>query len=153
MKSENLYGDHLSSLLRFCADQATSLQASTGISLQPVFFDSYNDYDKLPSGNLIGVAQYSLDFDEHLTTVSAVVGVATENDTNDFNLTRVMSALVQRLLPTKSIDVLDALKGNKLGTMVVQNGVRVLPVGGGLGRSMKWVAFMASSTVTADLSS
>lgn len=151
MTSTNLYGDLLASLLRFCGNFSTKLKVKTGQPFQAVFFDSYQDYEELPSGNLIGVAQYALDIDEHITTVSAVVGIATMDDTNDFLLGEAMGLLVQQLLPTKGIEVVDATTGSRLGDMRIQTGVRVLPAGGGAGRSMKWIAFMATSTVTADL--
>lgn len=153
MISTNVYGDHLASLMKFCKDFAAQLNVEGDDPFTPVLLDAYDDYEQLPTGSLIGVAGYSIDIDEHLVSVKTMIGIGTENDTNTFRLTAAMSKLVQRLLPTKRIDVVDSETGALLGVMTIENGVRVMPASNAGGRTMKYIAFMASSGVTVDLSS
>jgi hypothetical protein len=152
MISTNVYEDHLSSLLKFCTDFAASISVDGEPAFQAVFFDAYDEFDQLPAGSLIGPAGYALDVDEHVVTIKVMIGVATEMDPNTFRLTKAMGKLTQRLLPTRRIAVFDADTGTAIGTLTVLDGIRVLPEAGGGGRSMKYLAFMASSDVTADLS-
>ena len=152
MISTNVYGDHLSSLMKFCKDFATEINVPDEPPFQPVLLDAYEDYAELPKGSIIGVAGYSLDIDEHLVSVKVMIGIGTENDPNTFRLTAAMGKLVTRLLPTKKIEVVDSETGDQLGLMVIENGIRTLPSSGEGGRTMKYVALMASSDVTVDLS-
>lgn len=153
MISYNIYEDHLKSVLRFCSDFAALLAKDTGTTFQPTFFDAYEEFDQLPRGALIGPAGYGLDIDDHVVTIRVMIGVATENDENTFLLTKVMGKLTQRLLPTKRITVFDSVSGSEIGALSILNGVRILPEGAGGGRAMKYIAFMAASDVTLDLSS
>lgn len=152
MISNNVYGDHLSSLMKFCADFAVGLNGPDEDPFQPVLLDAYESWEELPKGSIIGVAGYAIDIDEHLVTVRCMLGIGTENDTNTFRLTAAISKLVQRVLPTKRIDVVDAETGAPLGQMVIENGVRTMPSSGQDGRTMKYVAIMAQSNVTVGLS-
>jgi hypothetical protein len=153
MTSTNVYGDHLASLMKFCAEFAAEINVPDEDPFQPVLLDSYEDYDQIPKGSLIGVAGYAIDIDEHIVSVKTMIGIGTENDTNTFRLTAAMSKLVTRLLPTKRIDVVDSETGDVLGQMTIDTGVRVMPASNAAGRTMKYIAFMASSGVTVDLSS
>jgi hypothetical protein len=150
--TRNVYGDHLASLLKFCGDFAEVINVPGEPKFQPVYLDAYEDYESLPSGSLIGVAGYTVEVDEHLPRVILMIGLATENDVNEFRLTAAMGKLMTRLLPTKIIPVWDALTGDVLGRMTIQNGVRTMPSSGALGRSVKYIAFTAASDVTVDLS-
>jgi hypothetical protein len=153
MISTNVYGDHLASLMKFCKDFATQLNVVDEDPFEPVLLDAYDDYEQLPKGSLIGVAGYAIDIDEHIVSVKVMIGIGTENDTNTFRLTAAMNKLVQRLLPTKRLDVVDCETGALLGVMTIENGVRVMPASNAGGRTMKYVAFMAQSGVTVDLGS
>jgi hypothetical protein len=153
MSSTNVYEDHLKSLLRFCSDFAEDINVPGEPAFKPVFFDAYEEFDQLPQGSLIGLAGYALDIDEHLVTLNGMIGVVTENDQNAFRLTKAMGKLTQRLLPTKRVTVFDAEGGDAIGQLTLLNGVRILPEGAGGGRTMKYLAFTATSDVTVDLSS
>jgi hypothetical protein len=153
MISENIYEDLLASLMKFCKDFAAEINVVDEDPFQPVLLDALNDYEQLPKGSLIGVAGYTIDIDEHLVSVKTMIGIGTENDTNTFRLTAAMGKLVNRLLPTKRIDVIDSVTGEVLGGMSIESGVRVMPASNAGGRTMKYIAFMASSDVTVALSS
>jgi hypothetical protein len=153
MITTNAYGDHLSSLLKFCGDFAEEINVPGQPKFQTVYLDAYEDYESLPAGSLIGVAGYTIGIDEHLAHVTLMIGLATENDANEFRLTAAMGKLLNRLLPTKRIDVVDSETGEQLGQMTIENGIRTMPSSGAMGRAMKYVAFTASSDVTVDLSS
>jgi hypothetical protein len=152
VKTKNVYGDHLASLLKFCADFAEAINVPGQDKFEPVFLDAYEDYESLPTGSLIGVAGYSIEVDEHLANITVMIGVATENDVNEFRLTAAMGKLMNRLLPTKIIVVYDAETGDVLGKMTIQNGIRTMPSSGVEGRSIKYIAIHAASDVTVDLS-
>lgn len=152
MISTNVYGDHLSSLLKFCGEFSTEINVDGDGPFQPVYLDAYEDYESLPKGSLIGIAGFTIEVDEHLCHITAMIGIGTENDANAFRLTAAMGKLVNRLLPTKRIAVVDAESGDQLGMMTVENGIRTMPSSGANGRTMKYLAFTASSDVTVDLS-
>jgi hypothetical protein len=152
MITKNAYGDHLASLLKFCGDFIDEINVPGQDKFQVCYLDSYEDYESLPKGSLIGVAGYTIEIDEHLSRITAMIGLGTENDANEFRLTAAMGKLLTRLLPTKRIAVVDAETGESLGQLVIENGIRTMPSSGAMGRSMKYLAFSASSDVTVDLS-
>lgn len=148
------YADHLASVRAFCnklvKDGVLPLQQAGN---PVVDFDSFGDDEELPPGDLIGPASFMLDVDEHLISVTVMVGICTQKDTNSNRLNKAVSELLKRLLPTKKIPVIRATDGENLGTMAVGKNVRVLPVSGRDNRNMKFIAVELHSTVTLDFDS
>jgi hypothetical protein len=123
------------SIKRFCVDWGTA-QSSP---LEYEDFDAHADENTVPEGDLIGTSGLSLSTSHPFVDVDVMIGVATEGDTNLFRLRELVARLFQRLQPMKTIDVLDFQTGEKKGLLIVQDGVRVLPVGGDSSRPVQFV--------------
>ncbi len=130
------------SMLRFCADFAEAN------SLAVVNFDAHADESTIPAENIIGMSGLSMDIDEHFLSVNIMFGISTKDDTNMFELIRLLDPLFESLLPTKKIRAYDADSGAPIGWFVVQNGTRVLPVGGSVARPLQHIMVALLSTVT-----
>ncbi|AJD82910.1 hypothetical protein PJWF_00016 [Achromobacter phage JWF] len=154
--SNDPYLDHMASVRAFCNRMLQTgnlgLDVDTTGKGPLVDFDSYGDSDDLPPKDLIGPASFSLDIDEHLVSITVMIGICTQNDLNSQRLNKAISQLLKSLLPTKEIPVIRANNGERIGGMKVGQNVRVLPVSGEAGRNMKFVAVELHSTVTLNLS-
>lgn len=134
-------GEHLlmmdidASLKRFCVEWG---EAQNG-PLTYEEFDAHADENTVPPGDLIGTSGMSLSTSHPFVDVDIMIGIAVEGDTNLLRLRELMARLFQRLQPTKRIDVLDFQTGIKKGFLIVQDGVRVLPVGGDQSRPIQYL--------------
>jgi hypothetical protein len=133
------------SMLRFCADFAEANQ------LTVVNFDAHADESTIPASNIVGMSGLSLDVDDHILSVNIMFGISTKDDTNMFELIRLLDPLFELLLPTKKIRAYNADTGEQTGWFVVQNGTRVLPVGGSVARPLQHIMVGLLSTVTFNL--
>lgn len=123
------------SLKRFCVQ--------FGMAIEPPLvyedFDAHADENTVPQGDLIGTSGLSLTSSAPFVDVDVMIGITTTNDTNLLRLRELVAMLFQRLQPTKTIEVLDYKTGEKKGSLIVQDGVRVLPVGGNHSRPLQYV--------------
>jgi hypothetical protein len=132
-----------SSLLRFCSDFAEQF-ADT----QAVDFDTYEDESQTPETDLVGISALSIDTDTGLAGCRVMFGVSTVNDTNLFRLYEVMDALFDQFLGGCWLPLIDADTGEQVGRLVVQDGSRLLPVGGGSSRPIQYVMVSMQATKT-----
>lgn len=123
------------SLKRFCVQFGASFTPSLAYE----DFDAHADESTVPPGDLIGTSGLSLSTSAPFVDVEVMIGITTTNDTNILRLREMVATLFERLQPTKTIDVLDYKTGGKKGNMIVQDGVRVLPVGGNHSRPLQYV--------------
>lgn len=134
-------GEHLvmmdidASIKRFCVDWGNA-QISVLVYED---FDAHADESTIPPGDLIGTSGLALATSHPFIDVDIMIGVATEVDTNLLRLRELVARLFQRLQPLQRIDVLDYQTGEKKGNLIVQDGVRVLPVGGTSARPVQYV--------------
>lgn len=134
-------GEHLimmdidASIKRFCVDWGG---AQTGPLIYEDF-DAHADENTVPEGDLIGTSGLTLTTSHPFIDVDIMIGIATDGDTNLLRLRELVARLYQRLQPTKLIDILDFQTGVKKGSLIVQDGVRVLPVGGESSRPVQYV--------------
>jgi hypothetical protein len=123
------------SLKRFCVlfgqDQSPPVEFED--------FDTHADDNSVPKIDLIGTSGLALSSSAPFVDVEVMIGVSTLNDTNLLRLRELVARLFQRLQPTKTLDVFDYKTGEKIGNMIVQDGVRVLPVGEGQSRPVQYV--------------
>lgn len=133
--SDLIMMDMDASLKRFCVLWG---QAQT----PPIAFedlDTHADDNTVPKTDLIGTSGFSLSTNAPFVDVEVMIGVSTMNDTNLLRLRELVARLFQRLQPLQTIDVLDYKTGEKMGNMIVQDGVRVLPVGGSQSRPLQYL--------------
>lgn len=134
-------GEHLvmmdidASIKRFCVDWS---EAQTS-ALSYEDFDAHADESTVPPGDLIGTSGLALTVSHPFIDVDIMIGISTESDTNLLRLRELVARLFQRLQPLQKIDVLDFQTGEKKGNLIVQDGVRVLPVGGDQARPVQYV--------------
>lgn len=131
------------SLLRFCADFA-----DTQPDMQVVNFDAYADEAEIPPVDVIGPAGVSVAIDDELCEINMMFGVSTREDTNLFRLSKYMDSLFDLLLPTKKIPLYNADSGQRTGWLVVENGTRLLAIGGSSTRPLQYIMVNLISTKT-----
>lgn len=122
------------SLKRFCV-----LFGQSQGAVEYEDFDSHADDGSVPPGDLIGIAGVSITTDHPFVKVETMIGISTDGDTNLKRLKIMMARLYQRLMPLSKIEVLDYQTGEVKGFMIVQDGVTMLPVGGGESRPIQYV--------------
>ena len=134
-------GEHLimmdidASIKRFCVEWGAEQDGP----LSYEEFDGHADENTVPSGDLIGTSGLSLTTSHPFIDIDIMIGIAVEGDTNLLRLRELVARLYQRLQPLKRIDILDFQTGVKKGLLIVQDGVRVLPVGGEQSRPVQYV--------------
>ncbi len=143
MTTSNTLSNIQASLIRFCMDFIV-----THPDMIFVNYDAHADETTVPPGDLIGPSGLSLTFDEQLIDINLMFGVATDIDTNLFRLNNLMGQLLELLKPTKKIRVLDSESGVELGWMVVQNGTRLLPIGGSKVKPLQYIMVRLGTSET-----
>ncbi len=133
------------SMLRFCADFAEAN------NLTVVNFDAHADESTIPATNIVGMSGLSFDVDDHFISVNVMFGISTKDDTNMFELIRLLDTLFESVLPTKKVRAYDADTGEAIGWFIVQNGTRALPVGGSVARPLQHIMVGLVSTITFNL--
>ncbi len=138
-----ILSDIHSSLLRFCADFAANYP---GMSV--VNFDAHADESTVPNTDVIGISSLSVKASSQLITVKGMFGLSTVDDTNLFRLVSLMDDLYDKLLPTRILQIYDAVTGADNGILVVEDGTNMLPVGGSIARPLQFVMISMASTRT-----
>lgn len=123
MIDENLHA----SLFRFCHDIRDEL-ADQNIFVTVIDWDAHADINKLPAADVLGIAGYSFELDDHQISIGASFGISTWQDVSLFRHRRIRALVVERLLPTALIPVYDADSGEEKGQLVVRNGTSVMPM-------------------------
>jgi hypothetical protein len=117
------------SLIKFCQDQLQAMIMDGTISSgEFVDFDAHSQLDKLPEENLIGVANLHWVNDTDFYTVGAMIGVSTWRDTNLFVHNDMIDWLEPKLLPMKTIALVDPTDGSEQGWMVAEAGTSLMPM-------------------------
>lgn len=145
-----LFKNFYSSLLKFCQDFNDAMTAK-GYNLAVVNFDAHSDINDLPQQDCVGIMNYALTVDDHFASIRCMIGVTTLDDTNLFRLNDLSGELLDLLLPTRRIEVVDHNTGQRIGLMSVQNGTRALPASGQV-RPARFIAVSLLSDQTWNLS-
>jgi hypothetical protein len=136
------------SLLRFCEDFRLSyVPLGTFIN-----FDAAPDEEQMPRTDVVGPMALTVEVDEHFIDGTVQIGISTYEDVNNFRLSKGMSNLLEKLLPSTALPVYDATSGAVLGKMVVKSPVRLMPVINGKTRPVQFIIFSFATTQTYDLS-
>ena len=130
-----IFRDVQVSCLKFCNDFSLKHPG-----MQAENFDAHADESILPMSDLVGLSSLSLVLDDKMAAISLMIGISTLVDTNLFRLSALVDELLQSLVPTNKIKLFDADTGIEKGWMVVQNGTRVLAVGGSSARPLQYVS-------------
>lgn len=123
------YRNFQSSLLRFCSQFADD-RNSFGCNLKVINFDAYGQIEDLPTGDLVGLSSYELTILEGFHEIEFMIGVSTQEDTNNFRLTEFIDLLLDKLEPEQLIQVVGATDGVPLGHMTLTEGTKAMAVSG-----------------------
>lgn len=123
MANNNVYRDISASLLRFASDFAAAQTNMTVVNM-----DAYASPTEWPQGDFVGLAEKQLDVDESFVTASLAFVISTKGDKNLFRMDALIDELLDQLLPTRGMLILDALTGVTRGRLIVSNQTRVGPV-------------------------
>jgi hypothetical protein len=141
-----IYRDLHASLLRFCVD------FSQGCDPKPEFvnFDASGDENSLPKSDILGPLALSFELDEHILSGTVQLGFSTWDDTNLFRLVERVDAMLELLKPTSKLPIYDStnMTSDVKGWIVIENGIRVMPVIKGDTRPIQFIAVKFSSTET-----
>ena len=129
-----IYRDVQASCLRFCSNFSAAHP-----TLVVENFDAHGDESTLPPQDIIGLSSLSISVDNKMVSISLMFGISTLVDTNLFRITELIDTLLNELLPTKQIPLLDADTGIQNGYLAIQNGTRVLSVGGSAARPLQYI--------------
>lgn len=141
-----IYSNTQTSLLAFLQEKATKLSAELGTSIVVANFDAYTDLVNLPSGDILGLGDLSMqsDSEDALEVVTAILMVGTESDANNMRLTKLIDSLYEDLKAEQQIPLLDEQTGEETGLMVCFGQTIVLPVEKDLqNKILQGVSFMA----------
>lgn len=128
-----IVNDLYSSILRFCSNFA----AANGCEF--VNFDAHADEGTLAPVDYIGISSFSCASHGGLQTVQVLIGIALLNDENLFKTINLIGQIYEQLQPGKRIRVFDADTGNPKGWLTVEDGTRLMPVGGSVSRPLQYI--------------
>jgi hypothetical protein len=92
-----------------------------------VDFDAHSQFTELPESDLVGTANLHW-VNDRFYSIGVSIGVSTWQDKNLFKHTDMIDFMHDRLLPTETIDVVDATTGVKKGWFVVEPGLSLMPM-------------------------
>lgn len=119
---KNSYQHVQASLLRFLNTKA---QAA---GVKALNLDAYADIESLPEGDCFGLTGLSMQQDDELEQLTAMLVVVTESDPNNMRLSERVSQLYDACKAEEQVELVSAETGEKLGRMVMVNGTNVFPV-------------------------
>lgn len=127
----SVYHNTWASLVRFCQAEITELRNdSISEDLTYYDFDASANVEALPNNDILGLSGFGLDVVGKQFYITTLFCVSTKDD--DENLTRhrkIIGLLMEKLLPTKTIEYVDAeIVDTNLGFMVITDGTGLNPI-------------------------
>lgn len=90
--------------------------------------DAHAEIAEWPNQDIVGLAMFGIEFDEHMVVVNFAVGVSTYEDPQLLRHVTIMDALVDKFKPGVTHVVLDAAAGTPVGWARTTNGTIVKPM-------------------------
>ncbi len=115
---KNPYRDIQASLLRFAAEFANDND------LDAINLDAHATPSSWPERNFVGPSEMMIDFGENEITVSLAYVISTRDDTNLFEMDRLVNLLVNKLVLGNKIMVFDAVAGTPKGHLITRGSLR-----------------------------
>ncbi len=140
-----------SSLLARSKALATAVNGTLGYNVKSVLFDDYTREEQLPEQDVIGCWQLELEVDEHIVSGTFLLTLSTLNDAGLFRLRNMTSLVFDEMTPTTEFGLFQPDGTQVEGTIIVLNGVRMLPVEKGDERPAKTLAIPFKCTRTLNL--
>ena len=130
---------------------AAGATLTLGSPIKAVLFDDYTFVETLPPQDLIGAWQIEAELDEHILSGTFLITVSTFNDEGCFRLRNIMSLIFDDMLPTTEFNLYQPDGTQVRGSIIIMNGVKVLPTEKGNERPAKTLALPFKCTRTIGL--
>lgn len=140
-----------SSLLAHSKALAGAINGTLGYNVKSVLFDDYTLEEKLPEQDIIGCWQLEFEVDEHIVSGTFLLTLSTLNDSGLFRLRNAASLVFDEIKPMQEFNLYQPDGTQVEGTIIVMNGVKMLPVEKGDERPAKTFAIPFKCTRTIGL--
>jgi len=140
-----------SSLLAHSKALAGVINGTLGYNVKSVLFDDYTLEERLPEQDIIGCWQLEFEVDEHIVSGTFLLTLSTLNDSGLFRLRNAASLVFDEIKPTREFNLYQPDGTQVEGTIIVMNGVKMLPVEKGDERPAKTFAVPFKCTRTIGL--
>lgn len=130
---------------------ATGATLTLGYPIKAVLFDDYTFIETLPEQDLIGAWQVEAEVDEHTLSGTFLITVSTFKDEGCFRLRNLLSLIFDDMLPMTEFGLYQPDGTSVKGSIIIMNGVKVLPVEKGEERPAKTLALPFKCTRTLGL--
>ena len=140
-----------SSLLAYSKALAGAINGTLGYNVKSVLFDDYTLEERLPEQDIIGCWQLEFEVDEHIVSGTFLLTLSTLNDSGLFRLRNAASLVFDEIKPTREFTLYQPDGTQVEGTIIVMNGVKMLPVEKGDERPAKTFAIPFKCTRTIGL--
>ncbi len=140
-----------SSLLAHSKALAGAINGTLGYNVKSVLFDDYTLEERLPEQDIIGCWQLEFEVDEHIVSGTFLLTLSTLNDSGLFRLRNAASLVFDEIKPMQEFNLYQPDGTQVEGTILVMNGVKMLPVEKGDERPAKTFAIPFKCTRTIGL--
>lgn len=140
-----------SSLLAHSKALAGAINGTLGYNVKSVLFDDYTLEERLPEQDIIGCWQLEFEVDEHIVSGTFLLTISTLNDSGLFRLRNAASLVFDEIKPMQEFNLYQPDGTQVEGTILVMNGVKMLPVEKGDERPAKTFAIPFKCTRTIGL--
>lgn len=140
-----------SSLLAHSKALAGAINGTLGYNVKSVLFDDYTLEERLPEQDIIGCWQLEFEVDEHIVSGTFLLTISTLNDSGLFRLRNAASLVFDEIKPMQEFNLYQPDGTQVEGTIIVMNGVKMLPVEKGDERPAKTFAIPFKCTRTIGL--
>ena len=149
-KDKNIYLDAYNSVVNYlqCAVEEMRLDGYSD-NLEFKNIDGHAEDAVLPNVDFVFIKDFSGNVEEHFCYWAFAVGVSTVEDENMFRHRRILSYLLDRLIPMTTIDIYNSetLKHDK-GCLTVRSDVTISPFSKYNTRAVQFLLVDVSSTET-----
>lgn len=140
-----------SSLLAHSKALAGAINGTLGYNVKSVLFDDYTLEERLPEQDIIGCWQLEFEVYEHIVSGTFLLTISTLNDSGLFRLRNAASLVFDEIKPMQEFNLYQPDGTQVEGTILVMNGVKMLPVEKGDERPAKTFAIPFKCTRTIGL--
>lgn len=140
-----------SSLLARSKALADAINGTLGYNVKSVLFDDYSVESELPQQDVIGCWQIEFEVDEHVISGTFLLTISTLNDSGLFRLRNIASLVFDEMKPMQEFSLYQPDGTQVEGSIIIMNGVKLLPVEKGDERPAKTLGLPFKCTRTLGL--
>ena len=123
------FNDFQASIFALLYQKALNWKASGVLQGFEMFkFDAHATLEEIPKVDVLGPMELSVESDHNLQTAQCLLAISTYDDHNIIRLDRMTGDLYAAMRPDTRIPLVDAITGNRKGSLVVMNGTSIMPI-------------------------